>query len=237
MKFKDYIELKEYNEYIVAIDYASNPEEYINEELNESIKSKIEFIKSFASILKSNVSDLIDFFKNKILFKIFKAIKFSLGYLFKMLKDGYKAYQELQKVISKYASDTKVVKFTEEQLKKLDDFLMKHPKIKRFSGFAVSGILIYTWLNMSFTGDLFDDFDLSNVLLALQGKFTLTMIFAGPEGTKMLILFATGALLGISFPWPGPSSIKLASAFLYSISKTFKIRIPSNILSKLNKYK
>jgi len=198
MKFKDYVDheyldLKEYNEYVQAIDYASNPE-YINEGLNESIKSKIEFIKSLAVILKSSVQDLIGFFKNKVIFKIFKAIKFSLGYLFKMLKDGYKAYQELQKVISQYVNSTKVVKFTEEQLKKLDAFLMKHPKIKRLSGFAVSGILIYIWLNMSFTGDLLDDFDLSNVLLALQGKFTLTMIFAGPEGTKMLMLFAQDTL-------------------------------------------
>ena len=45
---------------------------------------------------------------------------------------------------------TRVVRWTEDKLKDLDAFLAKHPKTKRIA-LAVVNILIYIWLNMTFT--------------------------------------------------------------------------------------
>jgi len=45
---------------------------------------------------------------NKVVFKFFKLIGWSMTNLFDLLKKGYKAYQTLQSVISEYISNTKV---------------------------------------------------------------------------------------------------------------------------------
>ena len=51
---------------------------------------------------------------------------------------------------------------------------------------------------------------------------TLSQIFGTPSGMKMLTLFATGALFGLSFPWPGNNIIKFSVAVITTIAKFFK---------------
>jgi hypothetical protein len=74
---------------------------------------------------------------------------------------------------------------------------------------------------MSFTGDFAYDFDFSDILLAVGGKYSLGTIFGGPEGTRMLMLFATG-VIGLSFPWPGPTHVKFAAALINGLRKLAK---------------
>ena len=159
---------------------------------------------------------------NKVVFKFFKLIGWSMTNLFDLLKKGYKAYQTLQSVISEYISNTKVGEWTKKELEKLDKYLEKHPKVKQISGIVVAGLLVYIWLTMTFTGDFLDDFDISLVFLSLTGKTTLSQIFGTPSGMKMLTLFATGALFGLSFPWPGNNIIKFSVAVITTIAKFFK---------------
>ena len=106
----------------------------------------------------------------------------------------------------------------------MDDYLKSHPKVKRFGGLVVSGMLIYIWFNMTFTGDFAYDFDMADILQALAGKFSLSTIFGGPDGAKLLILFVTG-VIGASFPWPGPSSVQFISAIVMGLAKKVKARL------------
>ena len=53
---------------------------------------------------------------------------------------------------------------------------------------------------MTFTGNADYDFDMGDMIMALGGGFTLSTLFAGPEGMALLTLFATG-VIGLSFPW------------------------------------
>jgi hypothetical protein len=176
------------------------------------------FLMELKDIVKVRVVDLVKLFMNKLVFKFFAKIKFSIKYLFSLVKKGFKAYKDVIKAIGEYLSKTKVGRWTEDKLKDLDEFLAKHPKTKRIAGMAVAGILIYIWLNMTFTGNADYDFDMGDMILALGGGFTLSTIFAGPEGMALLTLFATG-VIGLSFPWPGPQHIQFIGAILYGSAK------------------
>jgi hypothetical protein len=133
--------------------------------------------------------------------------------------------------ISEYLSKTKVGRWTEEKLKDLDAWLSNHPKLKKIAGIAVAALLIYIWFNMAFTGDFSYDFDMRDILLALSGTLTLSSIFAGKNGTKLLLLFATG-VIGLSFPWPGPSHIQFIGSVLVSLAVIIK---QYNIISSIKK--
>lgn len=176
------------------------------------------FLVELKDIVKVKIMDLAKLFLNKVVFKFFAKIKFSMSYLFKLVKKGFKAYKEVIKAIGDYISKTKVGRWTEDKLKDLDAFLAKHPKTKRIAGMAVAGILIYIWLNMTFTGNADYDFDMGDMILALGGGFTLSTLFAGPEGMALLTLFATG-VIGLSFPWPGPQHFQFIGAILYGSAK------------------
>jgi hypothetical protein len=176
------------------------------------------FIKELAKFAAFKLVDLVKLFLDKTVFKFFAKIKFSMEWLFKLVKKGFKAYRDVIKAIGEYLASTKVGKWTEQKLKDLDAFLAKHPKTKRIAGLAVAGILIYIWLNMTFTGNADYDFDMGDMILALGGGFTLSSIFAGPEGMALLTLFATG-VIGLSFPWPGPQHVQFVSAVLYGSAK------------------
>lgn len=183
-----------------------------------SLKKIWSFISDLKDLVKVKLLDLIKLFKNKIVFKFFAKIKFSMAKLFSIVKAGFKAYKDVIKAIGDYLASTKVGKWTEQKLKELDEFLAKHPKTKRIAGMAVAGILIYIWLNMTFTGNADYDFDMTDMILALGGGFTLSKLFAGPEGMALLTLFATG-VIGLSFPWPGPQHMQFVGAVLYGSAK------------------
>ena len=176
------------------------------------------FIKELAQSVSIKFMDLVKLFLDKTVFKFFAKIKFSMEWLFKLVKKGFKAYKDVIKAIGDYIASTKVGKWTEEKLKDLDAFLAKHPKTKRIAGMAVAGILIYIWLNMTFTGNADYDFDMGDMIRALGGGFTLSTLFAGPEGMALLTLFATG-MIGLSFPWPGPQHFQFIGAVLYGSAK------------------
>lgn len=213
--------LQEQHDYYAALKILESGQilsEGLLDKLSSGIKSKLNFIKSIAEYSAMKLEDIITLFKDSRVFRFFNAIRFNLNILWKYIKAGFSAYIELQKAIAEYIAKTKVVKWTTEALKKLDEFLQSHPRVRRIGGFAVAGMLIYIWLNMSFTGDFNYDFDFTDILLAIGGKYSLATLFGGPDGTRMLLLFATG-MIGLSFPWPGPTHIQFVGALINGLRK------------------
>jgi hypothetical protein len=182
------------------------------------LKKIWKFIKDLASNISIKIMDLVKLFLDKVVFKFFAKIKFSFKYLFALVKKGFKYYKDVIKAIGDYLAKTRVGKWTEEKLKALDKFLATHPKTKRIAGVAVAALLIYIWLNMTFTGDADFDFDMTDMIAALGGSFTLSTLFAGASGMTLLMLFATGAM-GLSFPWPGPQHVQFIGAVIYGSAK------------------
>lgn len=221
--FQEHRNQSEYSLYLEAIElYESNMLNEFISGIAGNLKKYYDFIKNIAQQVKVGIKDIAAMLKNKKIFEFFQKIKFSMVNLFSKVKLGFKYYKELRSAISEYLSSTKVVKWTEEKLRGLDAFLSKHPKTKRLAGVAVGAILLYIWLNMSFTGDFDYDFDQSTLISALMGNFTLSDIFSGPEGIKLITLFVTGTLF--SFPWPGPQAALFSLSLLYGLSKTVGLR-------------
>jgi hypothetical protein len=191
------------------------------------LKKIWEFIKGLAERISIKITDLVKLFLNKVVFKFFAKIKFSFKYLFALVKRGFKYYKDVINAIGDYLSKTRVGKWTEEKLKELDKFLATHPKTKRIAGVAVASLLIYIWLNMTFTGDADFDFDMTDMIAALGGSFTLSTLFAGASGSALLVLFATGAL-GLSFPWPGPQHLQFIGAVVYGSAKMVGKKLRKN---------
>ena len=221
--FKEFNLIQERQAYFIAIDLIESNQ--LNEgildmfgSLKSKIQSKIEFFQALADISKQKLEDLVVLFKDSRVFKFFQHINFNLKFFFDLIKKGFKAYTEVQKAIAQYVSESKIGKFTQDKMQGLDAFLKNHPVLKRISGIAVAGLLLYIWMNMSYTGDFSYDFDFSDILSSLSGNFSLETLFAGVDGTRLLLLFATG-LVGLSFPWPGPSSVQMVVSLLLGLKK------------------
>jgi hypothetical protein len=99
---------------------------------------------------------------------------------------------------------------------KAEDVVKKYPKLKRVSGPMVAAFLIYQWQNMAFTGNFKDDFDMSDVLDALAGKYDVTKLLASPSSLQGMLKVFLGAAVGISFPWGAIIPASLYLAFLYT---------------------
>ena len=221
MSLTDILHEMQYDEFCLFVnEHGLDSEDAVLSEfaIPGKLKKIWKFLMELKDIVKVKVVDLVKLFLDKTVFKFFAKIKFSMSWLFKLVKKGFKAYKDVIKAIGDYLASTKVGKWTEEKLKALDKFLATHPKTKRIAGMAVAGILIYIWLNMTFTGNADYDFDMTDMILALGGGFTLSALFAGPEGMALLTLFATG-MIGLSFPWPGPQHFQFIGAVLYGSAK------------------
>jgi hypothetical protein len=188
------------------------------------LSKQYNFIKELASKIAINIKDIAKIFMNRVVFNFFSKIKWSVEYIFDLAKKGLGVYRDILGAISEYISKTKVGKWTEDKLRDLDNWLKNHPKIKRITGVAVAGLLIYIWFNMSFTGDFKYDFDMVDVFKALSGSFSLSQLFAGKDGIKLLLLFTTG-VIGVSFPWPGPTSVKFLFSLVKSLANWVGVRL------------
>jgi len=221
MTLTDILHDLQYNEFRRFVKENKLDSEYVV--LNEwaipgRLKKIWSFLMELKDLLKLKLMDLVKLFLDKVVFKFFAKIKFSFKYLFGLVKKGFKIYKDVINAVGDYLAKTKVGKWTEEKLKALDEFLKKHPKTKRIAGVAVAALLIYIWLNMTFTGDADYDFDMGDMISALGGNFNLSSLFAGASGMALLTLFATGAL-GLSFPWPGPQHLQFIGAVIYGTAK------------------
>ena len=66
------------------------------------------FLVELKDIVKVKIMDLAKLFLNKVVFKFFAKIKFSMNYLFKLVKTGFKAYKEVIKAIGEYIKKLKL---------------------------------------------------------------------------------------------------------------------------------
>lgn len=222
-------EEKEYNQlmnYIELYETFSTNSFMLKEfSFPKELKSKIDFVKTLATETGFKMKDLFNFLKDKKVFKLFSYVGWSIKKLAELIQTGFKVFKDLQLAIADFIAKSKIGRMTTDKIKDLSNYLDKHPKLKKYSGFAVAGLLILIWLNMSFTGDFFDDFDLSLVFQCLLGTYSLSEIFASKEGIRMLSLLALGMVTKISFPYPSTNLVKFIVAVLMTLAKTIKIRL------------
>lgn len=118
-----------------------------------------------------------------------------------------KTFEELHK--------TKAFQKLQKGTMKVDEFLDKYPTVKKIGGGVMAGAMIYQWLNMSFSGDFDDDFNISQIGEAMSGNYSVSDFIASPSGAKALAQLAAGIATGglASFPWHKGMNITFAAIY------------------------
>jgi hypothetical protein len=173
--------------------------------LEEGVKFD-NFLKQVSKAAKQPLDKIRKTMMNKNTFSIAKLNDFSLEKVTKNAKKGFQAYQRIINYvpdkIAEKLSKTKFGQKKEKGLKKLDNFLQNHPKLKRVMGLGAAAAVTYAWTKMTFIGDPEYDLDLSAAATAAAtGDVSFSDLFAGEMGTKFLILTAVGGATGLTAPY------------------------------------
>lgn len=215
-------------------------EEYVVESLQVIKKEIIEIFKEIKkTIVDSGLSvrlsaqDIIRAFKSKNIYEALKYFGFSLrnalnavDILTSSTKNAfYKLFDDLRKVNS--------IKDFDERSKKIDEILERHPIAKKLTGPVVAGMLLMTWLNMTFIGNFKYDMDISTWFKALKGDFSVHDLFISSKGMTMLSFLMLGVASGgaVSFAWLGSTVANLSLALVYVIM--VKTGVDKRVLNKV----
>lgn len=217
-------------EYYASIRYANQYFEKMRKEaFNQLAFAPVQFFKDLAEKLKIKLVDILRLFKDSKIVKFFSKIGWSFTKLYNLLKEGWKNLKGISEAIREFIEQNKISKFTVEQLKNLDVFLKRHSRTKHIVGIGVAGVLLFIWFFMSYSGDPSYDFDMSDIFNALSGNYSFIELFSGSSGIKLLTLFATGTILKISFPWPGPNNVKFMLAIVYTLADKIRQRLRKDL--------
>jgi hypothetical protein len=186
---------------------------------------KPSFFMDLAKSAEVSLVSIVEMFKDSRVVSFFGKIGWSLKNLWDILRHGFHVAKTLLNIVALYVAKMKVMRWSKEELGKLDDFLSTHPQIRRIAGVGVGALLVFLWFAGPDIGDVDWDFDLSDVMAALGGTYSLSDIFAGRDGSKLLMTLALGGLTGLTFPWPVASSIGFAIAVIRTLAKKLRMRI------------
>lgn len=187
--------------------------------------ARSQFFIDLAKTLRTSLVDIIQLFKDRGIVRLFDKAGWSFKGLWEMLKGGYKSYVMIQRVISEYIASTGVMKWSKENLEKLDKYLQEHPTTKRLGGVALGLLLFYLYIHMADTGDADFDFDISDIVDGLSGHFSLADIFGGPDGARLLVAFAIGSATGLTFPWPSANAIAFIVGIVRILAKKVRKKL------------
>ena len=192
------------------------------------------FIEKVGDELKLGVTEIVKAFKERSVFNMLK----SFGFMFKKMLKCISMFTNLiRKGIFKIfdeMSKTKTFQKIRSGAIKIDEVLDKYPLLKKLTGLAVAGLLLWMWLNMTFIGDLDYDFNFSDIVAAISGSFSIEQIFFSSSGLMLIALFSLGNFAGISFPWLGKSVFNLMLGITYTgFVKLKDKKMANKIRSKL----
>lgn len=170
----------------------------------KSLKKCFGLIKDIVKQSKLTIMEVVNMFREEAIFKFVEKCGFSIKKIYNKIHEAYTdTLQSIIEQINLYVQSTPVVKWTDKELRKLDSWLAKNPKMKRIGGVALAAFLIFMNLNVTYIGDYEYDFDMSSIAQALLGKYTFSDVLGGASGVALVTLFLTNAA-GLSFPWNTP---------------------------------
>ena len=150
-----------------------------------------------------STKEAVEAFKQPNVYNVLKGVGFSAKALGQTALGSMKTIKVALDGVSANLADTAPFKALKNGTMKADEFLNKNPSLKRITGVAVAGFATYQWLNMSFSGDIESDYDLSTVSDALRGDYSLTDVLSSPSGITGLGLLAAGLATGGLPIWMG----------------------------------
>ena len=179
--------------------------------------------------------ELVNAIKEKSVFRAVKAVGLGGG---KVALDGLKTVDSAVNFAADKVAATQMVQGLQKGTVKVDEFLNKYPKLKTVGGVAIAGFLTYQWLQMSFSGNLDSDYDLSNIPEAIAGNIGFTEVLATPAGIKGLGLLAAGiATGGMTTLWAGGrKGMMMAALRIVSLIQDGNSKLANNIFGKMRQY-
>ena len=178
--------------------------------------------------------ELVNAIKEKSVFRAVKAVGLGGG---KVALDGLKTIDSADNFAADKVAATQMVQGLQKGTVKVDEFLNKYPKLKTVGGVAIAGFLTYQWLQMSFSGNLDSDYDLSNIPEAIAGNIGFTEVLATPAGIKGLGLLAAGiATGGMTTLWAGGRKGMMMAAAYTGAKKAGNSKLANNIFGKMRQY-
>ena len=172
-----------------------------------------QFFEDLAENLKIRLEDIIDLFKNSAIVKFFAKIGWNIKKLYDKMKQSVSSLKSFTEVIKNFEQNNKIIRWTNEWIKKLDEHFKKDPVGKRIWGVTLGLALLVVFFMMADSGNPTYDFDYSDVIELISGKFSLVSIFGGSEGIKLITLFSAGTFTNLTFPWPNLVSFTGAVIF------------------------
>ena len=185
--------------------------------LSNTFKSIKTFIITIADTLKTDINFIIAALREKSIFGILKAARFSIAKLLMSVKELAAMVRRGLFKVFKELHNTRIIKKLEQGLISFDVVLEQYPILKKVTGIAVAGLLLYMWWNMTFIGDFDYDFNFTDIAAALAGNFTLTNLFASPDGLMLISLFVAGMIGNpVSVAWLAVSELNLLLGLIYT---------------------
>jgi len=154
-------------------------------------------------------------FKEPSVYNTVNALGGSLSAASKTIIGGARTVGKVLDVGGGVISDAESFKKLEKGVIKVDELIDKNPKLKKLAGAAVAGIATYQWLNMSFSGDIESDYDVSLIAEGIAGKAGFADLINTPGGVKSMALLAAGIATGGGLPiWmSGKAGLSMALAY------------------------
>ena len=175
--------------------------------------------------------ELVNAIKEKSVFKAVKAVGMGGG---KVALDGLKTVDTALNFAADKVAATQMEQELQKLTIKLHELLNKYPKLKTVAGVGIAGFLTYQWLQMSFSGNLDSDYDLSNIPEAIAGNIGFTEVLATPAGIKGMGLLAAGiATGGMTTIWAGGRRGLMMAAAYTGAKKAGNTNLANKLFGKM----
>ena len=196
-----------------------------------------EFVTTISKEFGASVKDIVACLMNRDIFNLLKAVRFNLRILYRAINAFTSLIHRGFLLTLKQFANSPLFQQLKDGVIKIDQVLEKHPILKRLTGLALSGFLLWAWCHMAFTGHFESDFDLTSVVTAFQGKFQLVDLM-NESGLELIALLCIGlnTATGLGIVWIGETTYNLVLALvLLGAKQANKTRLASILRQGIKK--
>jgi len=149
LTFRQYAQQEQhvYQQFLEMLDSIQVDESgMIVESINLKLPKAVQFIQEFSLKTKIAVMEVIELFRDKIVYEILSSLNWSITKFFNMVKSGYQYWEELHDALARFINETKLVKFSKKNVEEFERWLDQNaPNVKKASSYVLAGFLVYQW--------------------------------------------------------------------------------------------
>lgn len=192
--------------------------------INHNWKDISTFICYVSKRTSLSVKSVLEFLKNPSIVKFLHYVKWSFKELFRLVKKGYKSWKIFVELIEEYKQENKIKRWDLKEYSVFEKWILSNSKISVFNTESVAGMLVYVWLNMSFVTNIDWELDVSDVIMAFQGTYSMENMLSSNDGINFVV---TMSLMPIKFNFLYDNSVNIQfiTSTIGVIAKKFGIML------------